>query len=366
MQHQANLISLKQQQEAERAGAVGSVADNKLGEAFAQGDTASTENAWDVMGSRADTNQSVYLKDQGTLGYYPFKSASVSEAQAIPSHIDRDTYRLMNKETYDTFAGDKTLIARYEKALSSGQSEAVKEGLIDTVKGLFFPDVEPSLMIPPDEVRKRIDLSLEELKDFNSARDYAIQTKNPELLGQLNGLASGSAMLAIGGMVRGKFRFTKVQAPPKLAQQIRQIVRKAKANEAKVAGVPNIVDVRKGVEYLTPAKFAELPVSGVIDPKIIRYSQDDIKAFFKSPYGSLDDFIGGLKSGSIDATSIKPVRLVEKDGKIWTLDNRRLYSYQEAGIKIPYKKLDAVQKKDAFKFSTINDGTSIIIRKGKQ
>ena len=76
--------------------------------------------------------------------------------------------------------------------------------------------------------------------------------------------------------------------------------------------------------------------------------------------------IAGLKSGKIDPDKIKPIRIVEKEGLIFTLDHRRLYSYQQAGIDIQYIKLDHVPEKDRKKFRTRNDGVSIIVRKREQ
>ncbi|HEY1057147.1 MAG TPA: RHS repeat-associated core domain-containing protein [Limnobacter sp.] len=117
--------------------------------------------------------------------------------------------------------------------------------------------------------------------------------------------------------------------------------------------------------YLTPAEFAELPKTGMIDPRTIRYSQDSVAAAFKPPYGTVDDFIQDLRVGEINPAAIDPVRIVQRDGKIFTLDNRRLYGFERAGIDIPYQKLDTIPKRELFKFSTMNDGTSITIRKGR-
>ncbi len=50
---------------------------------------------------------------------------------------------------------------------------------------------------------------------------------------------------------------------------------------------------------------------------------------------------------------------------IFTLDNRRLYAFQKAGVEVPYQKLDAIPKRELFKFTTQNDGASILIRQGK-
>lgn len=53
---------------------------------------------------------------------------------------------------------------------------------------------------------------------------------------------------------------------------------------------------------------------------------------------------------------------------IHTLDNRRLYgfqqAYEQAGFDIPYQKLDSLPSQQLFKFTTRNNGTSIPIRRG--
>jgi len=108
-----------------------------------------------------------------------------------------------------------------------------------------------------------------------------------------------------------------------------------------------------------------LPRVGTIDPKVIRFSQDSAGANFKPPYGSVDDFTAGLRTGEINPATIDPIRIVERDSKIFTLDNRRLYGFQGADVPIPYQKLDAIPKRELFKFTTTNDGTSIIIRRGQ-
>jgi hypothetical protein len=53
-----------------------------------------------------------------------------------------------------------------------------------------------------------------------------------------------------------------------------------------------------------------------------------------------------------------------KDGKVFTLDNRRLKAFQDAGIPIPFEKLDAIPKREMFKFTTVNDGIDIVVRPG--
>jgi hypothetical protein len=116
--------------------------------------------------------------------------------------------------------------------------------------------------------------------------------------------------------------------------------------------------------FLSVEEFKTLPKNGTIDPKNIRFSQDSIKSRFKAPHEnqSFDDFIQGVKEGSIKP---EPIRLVERDGQIFTLDNRRLYAYQKEGLEIEYVKLNNVPKRQLFKFTTENDGTAISIRDEK-
>lgn len=83
-----------------------------------------------------------------------------------------------------------------------------------------------------------------------------------------------------------------------------------------------------------------------------------------TPYTSIDDFSGNLGK-TIFPSTIQPIRIIEKDGQIYTLDNRRLYAYQQAGIDIPYQKLDHIPKRELFKFSIENEGISIILRPRK-
>jgi len=118
--------------------------------------------------------------------------------------------------------------------------------------------------------------------------------------------------------------------------------------------------------FLTRDEFVSLPSSGKIDPGKIRFSQDSINANFQKSWGSIEDFISGLKKGSINPDSIEPIRIVEKDGQIFTLDNRRLFSFQQAGIEVPFKKLDKIPKREQFKFTTKNEGLTIEVRRPKQ
>ncbi len=108
-------------------------------------------------------------------------------------------------------------------------------------------------------------------------------------------------------------------------------------------------------------KFRNLPIKGKIDPKKIRFSQNSISRNFKDKT-SVTDLTQKLKSGAVSPDAVTPIRIVEKDGLIYTLDNRRLKAFQDAGVPVNYQKLDAIPPSEQFKFTTTNQGASIEIR----
>jgi hypothetical protein len=102
--------------------------------------------------------------------------------------------------------------------------------------------------------------------------------------------------------------------------------------------------------------------AATIDPAVIRFSQNSISPLFKNGQ-SVTDLADGLASGAVKAADIPAIRLVEKDGLVFTLDNRRLFAFQKAGVQVPYRMATAEEAaNEAWKFTTTNNGTSILIR----
>ena len=144
--------------------------------------------------------------------------------------------------------------------------------------------------------------------------------------------------------------------------------RVAKADNA--ANIARYVDEMAGTtghgqkaarrSFLSVDGFASMPRSGTIDPQSVRFSQDTVTNEFRSG-GRLDSLISGLRDGSVDPRSIPPIRLVVREGKVFTLDNRRLATFQQAGIDIAYVKLGAIPKRQAFKFTTTNEGVAVSV-----
>lgn len=58
--------------------------------------------------------------------------------------------------------------------------------------------------------------------------------------------------------------------------------------------------------------------------------------------------------------------MVERDGSVFSLDNRRLKAFQDAGVEVNFIKLDQIPVKEVRKFKDIvagkADGTSIRVR----
>ena len=57
------------------------------------------------------------------------------------------------------------------------------------------------------------------------------------------------------------------------------------------------------------------------------------------------------------------IRIFERDGKLFTLDNRRLEAFRRAGVDVPVRMATQQEiAEESWKFTTHNDGVSIRIR----
>ena len=68
------------------------------------------------------------------------------------------------------------------------------------------------------------------------------------------------------------------------------------------------------------------------NPKGIRYTHNSISKSFRGGKGLVEDLIKDLKNGSVSTKSIPPINVFLKDGKMYSLDNRRLYAFKQAGM----------------------------------
>ena len=99
-----------------------------------------------------------------------------------------------------------------------------------------------------------------------------------------------------------------------------------------------------------------------ISPSLVRFSQESIGPRFKTGE-TIDDLAEDLRSGRIAPAAIPPVRLVERNGLMYTLDNRRLEAFRRAGVDVPYRMATAEEIASAeWKFTTTNEGRFARIR----
>ena len=103
---------------------------------------------------------------------------------------------------------------------------------------------------------------------------------------------------------------------------------------------------------------------GLLNPQTIRFTQDSIKGTFKDGR-SVTGLIDALKSGAVKASDLPAIRTFTRDGQLFSLDNRRLFAFQQAGVKIRTVPATASEiANEAFKFTSKNGGTSIRVRGG--
>ncbi|HEX9985075.1 MAG TPA: RHS repeat-associated core domain-containing protein, partial [Thermoanaerobaculia bacterium] len=96
----------------------------------------------------------------------------------------------------------------------------------------------------------------------------------------------------------------------------------------------------------------------------IRFTQGSIKSTFKDGR-TVAGMIEGLKNGSVKPGDVAPIRVFMRDGKMFTLDNRRLYAFQQAGVKsirVVWATAQELARELPKKLTTENDGVSAVVR----
>jgi hypothetical protein len=99
-----------------------------------------------------------------------------------------------------------------------------------------------------------------------------------------------------------------------------------------------------------------------MDPASVRFSQSSISYRFRDG-STIDDLAEGLRSGRVRLEDVPALRLVERNGQFFTLDNRRLEAFRRAGVAILWRMATAEEiAAEVWKFTTTNGGTSIRMR----
>ncbi|WP_262389585.1 DUF637 domain-containing protein [Cupriavidus campinensis] len=149
-------------------------------------------------------------------------------------------------------------------------------------------------------------------------------------------------------------------------------IRKFLDKERAAFGQARSVQGTAGAEVLAPSPLvlggyrggSSIPpgLNGLANPGAIRFTQNSIGSAF-SDGTTLQSTIGKLQSGIISPTDLPPIRVFERNGMIYTLDNRRLFVTSQAGTSVNIKPATAQEvNKEGRKFTTTNDGCIVCIR----
>ncbi len=104
-----------------------------------------------------------------------------------------------------------------------------------------------------------------------------------------------------------------------------------------------------------------------VDPSSIRFTQSSVGNTIGTPNGPrpLRKLVKDLVGDRISADDLPPIRVFEKDGLMFTLDNRRLKAFQVAGKLINTVPATAEEvAKESWKFTTRNKGIRAKVRRG--
>ncbi|BBN13852.1 hypothetical protein MPTK1_6g06960 [Marchantia polymorpha subsp. ruderalis] len=72
-----------------------------------------------------------------------------------------------------------------------------------------------------------------------------------------------------------------------------------------------------------------------VDPDTLLFTQDSIAVRFKKPYEKekIDDAVISILNGAVRVSEFKRMRVVDHEGRLWSLDNRRLWVFKKAKVR---------------------------------
>ncbi|HTO60929.1 MAG TPA: RHS repeat-associated core domain-containing protein, partial [Bradyrhizobium sp.] len=102
----------------------------------------------------------------------------------------------------------------------------------------------------------------------------------------------------------------------------------------------------------------------LMDSSVIRFTQDSVSGTFRDGR-TLQEMVDALRSGAINPSDISPIRIFGAEGKLFSLDNRRLLAAKLAESPISVRAATANEiRSQAYKFTTPNKGCIICLRNG--
>ena len=105
-------------------------------------------------------------------------------------------------------------------------------------------------------------------------------------------------------------------------------------------------------------------LNGLANSNLIRFSQSSVSSSFRNGR-SIQETIDGLRSGALNPKNLPPIRVFEKDGLYFTLDNRRLFVAHQAGVPVNISPATIQEiSREAWKFTTPNAGCIVCVKGG--
>ena len=107
--------------------------------------------------------------------------------------------------------------------------------------------------------------------------------------------------------------------------------------------------------------------SGTISARSVRFSQNSIAQEFQNGQGSVLQQAAEWARNGEPPDDLPPIRLFERDGNLFSLDNRRLFTGQMANVDLSYRmatqsEINKELNGPKSKFTTANEGTGIEMR----
>jgi hypothetical protein len=109
------------------------------------------------------------------------------------------------------------------------------------------------------------------------------------------------------------------------------------ASEAAAVGAAESLASSAGVAAEGAVASAGERVGGTIQTSLVRFTQSSVRRTLRNGE-DINDVVEALNGAGGDqlARSFEPIRIFEREGNLFTLDNRRLVIFNQAGRDVPY------------------------------
>jgi RHS repeat-associated protein len=100
-----------------------------------------------------------------------------------------------------------------------------------------------------------------------------------------------------------------------------------------------------------------------LNPKTLAFTQNEVSPTFQDGR-TIAQLSEGLRTGQINPTTVSPIRVVEFEGKLYSLDNRRLVAFQMADVNIPVVRASWTPKVTSdfvWRYNPVQGGSRVFI-----